>query len=182
MTKALDAINEAVRSLNQEEVMGHPFCHGLSRELLHKLTDCAMRVHFEPGQVIFREGEIANRFYLIQRGEVALESIERDSEPLPLQTIGPGDVLGWSWLFPPYYWHFDARALAPTEAIFFYGTWLREACEASDDLGYEFLKRISRIVLKRIQAAERTLAESVPASLVEIVTCSNPSGATASAL
>jgi CRP-like cAMP-binding protein len=132
---------------------------------LQTLTDCAMRVHFEAGQTIFHEGDIANRFYLIERGQIALESTEEDANSVPFQNIGAGDVLGWSWLFPPYYWHFDARALTPTDAIFFYGTRLREACEADPDLGYELLKRMSRIVVKRIQAAERTLVESAPAPL-----------------
>jgi CRP-like cAMP-binding protein len=153
----------------QAEVANHPFCHGLSRQLLQTLADCAMRVHFEPGQMIFREGDIANRFYLIERGQIALESTHGDGRSVPLQKIGAGDVLGWSWLFPPYYWHFDARALTPTDAIFFYGTRLREACEADSDLGHELLKRISRIVVKRIQAAERTLVESAPAPLPPLV-------------
>jgi hypothetical protein len=77
-----------------------------------------------------------------------------------LQTIGANDVLGWSWLFPPYYWHFDARATKPTKAIFFYGTWLRENCERDHDFGYEMMKRMSAIVIQRMQAARKQLAQA----------------------
>lgn len=147
----------------QAKVASQPFCRGMSPHHLRTLVDCAMQVHFEPGQMIFREGDIANRFYLIERGEVALEATEREAEPVPIQNIGAGDVLGWSWLFPPYYWHFDARALAPTDAIFFYGTRLREACEDDPDLGYELLKRMSMILMKRLQAWTYRLSETVPA-------------------
>lgn len=77
----------------------------------------------------------------------------------PIQTLGPGDVLGWSWLFPPYYWHFDARALEPTEAVFFHGTPLREECESDHDLGYELVKRMSAVMMRRRQATRRSLLE-----------------------
>ena len=77
-----------------------------------------------------------------------------------LQTIGRNDVLGWSWLFPPYYWHFDARATAATKVIFFYGTWLRENCERDHDFGYEMMKRMSAIIIERLQATRRKLVEA----------------------
>ena len=147
---------EAKRTL-ENSVAKHPFCKGLSVPQLRILTDSAMETKFEAGQLIFREGDIANRFYLIQEGQVALESLAIDREPVLIQTIGAGDVLGWSWLFPPYYWHFDARALEPTTAIFFYGTRLREQCEADHELGYELIKRMSMIMLNRLQATRRQL-------------------------
>jgi len=124
---------------------------------LKVLTECAMPSHFTPGEVIFREGDPANRFYLIQQGKVVLESPVKDSSPVTIGTIGPGDVLGWSWLFPPYYWHLDARAVEPTSAIFFYGTRLREECERNHDLGYTLMKRMAAIVIQRLQATRRRL-------------------------
>ena len=130
---------------------------GLKPEHLRALKDNAMMMRYEPGEVIFREGDPANRFYLIQQGKVALESNKHEGEPLLIQDIGPGDVLGWSWLFPPYYWHFDARAVEPTEAIFFYGARLREQCEEDHDFGYELLKRMSAVVIQRLQATRRQL-------------------------
>ena len=88
----------------------HPFLEGLSPHQLRLLGDCAMVVRFQPGELIFREGDPANRFYLITKGKVALESYVQDRGTTLIQTVAGGDVLGWSWLFPPYYWHFDARS------------------------------------------------------------------------
>lgn len=138
-------------------IAGHPFLRGLKPEHLRLLADSAMRMRFEAGELIFREGDPANRFYLIEQGKVSLESHLRDESPVEVQVIGPGDVLGWSWLFPPYYWHFDARALEPTDAIFFYGTRLREQCARDPGFGFEMMKRMTRVVIQRLQAARRRL-------------------------
>ncbi len=138
----------------------HAFLKGLKPQHLQVLADNAMRMRYEPGALIFCEGEPANRFYLIEKGKVSLESHRRDEPPVPVQTIGPGDVLGWSWLVPSYYWHYDARALEPTTAIFFYGTRLREACEQDHDLGYELMKRMTQVVIQRLQATRKQLLAS----------------------
>ena len=138
-------------------IAGHPFLRGLKPEHLRLLTDSAMRMRYEAGELIFSEGDPANRFYLIEQGRVSLESPRRDKAPVAVQVIGPGDVLGWSWLFPPYYWHFDARALEPTTAIFFYGTRLREQCEQDHDFGFEMMKRMTQVVIHRLQAARKQL-------------------------
>jgi CRP/FNR family cyclic AMP-dependent transcriptional regulator len=135
----------------------HPFLKGLKPEHLQVLVDNAMRMHYQPGDFIFYEGDPANRFYLIEKGKVLLEAHPRDEVHVPVQTIGAGDVLGWSWLFPPYHWHFDARALEPTTAIFIYGTRLREACEQDHDFGYDLMKRMTQVVMKRLQATRKQL-------------------------
>jgi CRP-like cAMP-binding protein len=135
----------------------HPFLAGMSRTQLALLTDCAIATHFKKGQTILREGEFANRFYLIESGKVVLESGSGFGDPLVIETIGPGDLLGWSWMFPPYVWHFTARAVEPTTAIFFYGTILREYCEKDHSLGYELFKRMSVVMMKRLQAARKQM-------------------------
>ena len=129
-------------------------------EHLDVLCDCAMQTQFAKDQLIFREGDLANRFYLIEEGRVALESHGGSDHNVLIQTLRPGDALGWSWLFPPYYWHFDARTLAPTKAIFFYGTRLRAQCEEDHDFGYELLKRMAAVVIQRLQAAREQRADS----------------------
>ena len=137
----------------------HPFLAGMNHTQLALLTDCAMVVHFNPGQLIFSEGELANRFYLIESGKVVLESSGKSGDPVVIDEVGAGDLLGWSWMFPPYVWHFTARAAERTEAIFFYGTILREYCERDHSLGYELFKRMSAVMIKRLQAArEKMLA------------------------
>jgi len=138
-------------------IAGHPFLRGLKSAHLRLLADSAMQVRYDTGQYIFREGDPANRFYLVEQGRVSLESHRKDEAPVRIQVIGPGDVLGWSWLFPPYYWHFDARALEPTSAIFFYGTRLREQCEQDHDFGFEMMKRMTQVVIQRLQAARRQM-------------------------
>lgn len=141
----------------------HPFLVGMNRRRLALLTDCAMAVQFKKGQVIFRESELANRFYLIETGKVTLESGGKEGNPVVIDTIGAGDLLGWSWMFQPYVWRFTARAVEATTAIFFYGTILREYCEADHSLGYELLKRMSLVMDRRMQAARNKMLDRSPA-------------------
>ncbi|PYJ01574.1 MAG: Crp/Fnr family transcriptional regulator [Verrucomicrobia bacterium] len=148
--------NPAVQSI-EVLIRRHPFLEGMSPHQLRLLSGCARQSHFDTGELIFREGDPANRFYLIQNGKVALQAHTEDRGLISIQTIGPGDVLGWSWLFPPYFWHYDARALEPTDAIFIYGTPLREECETDHELGYELLKRMAAVMMKRLQATRRQL-------------------------
>ena len=131
----------------------HPFLAGMNRTQLTLLTDCAVARHFNTDQTILREGEFANGFYVVETGKVALESETGFRESILIQTIGSGDLLGWSWMFPPYVWQFTGRAIEPTSALFFYASILRDYCEKDHSLGYELLKRISAVMVKRLQAA-----------------------------
>jgi CRP-like cAMP-binding protein len=137
--------------------LDHPFLKNFSQEHLRILADSASPAKFEAGEQIFREGEMANRFYLILSGRVVLETGAKDGRARMIQEVGPGEVLGWSWLFPPYLWHLDARAVQPTEAIFFYGTRLREQSEENPGFGYELMKRVAEVVIGRLQATRRQL-------------------------
>ena len=133
------------------EWKAHPFLRGLSAEHLSTLVECAMITEFKPGQVIFREGAMANRFYLVLAGRVAVELTAPDRPPMLIYHVGAGEVLGWSWFFPPYGLHFTAEAVEPTRAIFFYGTWLRERCEENPALGYELAKRVTGVLMHRLE-------------------------------
>lgn len=135
----------------------HPFFAGMKRAQLALLTDCAIAVHFKKGQIVFREGESANRFYIIETGKVVLESAAKNGEAVIVDTIGAGDLLGWSWMFPPYTWQFTARAVEETDAVFFYGTILREYCERDPALGFELMKRMSVVMNRRLQAARKQM-------------------------
>jgi len=137
----------------------HPFLAGLSEHQHRLLSDCAMLSHFEPGEFLMREGDLANRFYLIIRGKVTLESYVKSRGRVAVQTVAGGDILGWSWLFPPYYWHFDAQAAEPTDVIFLYATPLRKECEDDHDLGYELFKRLSAVIINRLQATRKQLLD-----------------------
>jgi CRP-like cAMP-binding protein len=155
------AESSAVKAV-ERVIAEHRFLRGLKPEHLRLLAESAMRMHYEAGELIFRESEPANRFYLIEQGRVSLESHRRDDAPVAVQVIGPGDVLGWSWLFPPYYWHFDARALESTTAIFFYATRLREQCDQDHSFGYEMMKRMTQVVIHRLQATRKQLLSRRP--------------------
>jgi CRP/FNR family transcriptional regulator, cyclic AMP receptor protein len=148
--------NNGIHSLDSM-LLRHPFLEGMKPEHLEIMAACAMQTCFEERQSIFREGDSANRFYLIQEGRVVMETETAERSVIPIQIIGPGDALGWSWLFQPHYWQFDARALEPTKALFFYGTRLREYCEQDHDLGYELMKRVAAVIVKRLQATRRQL-------------------------
>jgi CRP-like cAMP-binding protein len=144
----------------EADVAAHPFLIGIKALHIRLLADCALRSKFAAGQVIFQKGETANRFYLIECGRVALESSTGD-EVVRIDEVGAGDLLGWSWIFPPYVWHFDARAIEPTTAIFLYGTILRQYCDNDPALGYELFKRMSEVMMRRLQAARVKLSESM---------------------
>jgi CRP/FNR family cyclic AMP-dependent transcriptional regulator len=145
------------RSNLEADVGAHPFLIGLSEHHIKLLADCAMKTHFAAGGIIFREGETANRFYLIEQGEIVLEATPSGGAPTVIEIVQSGDLLGWSWLFPPYIWHFGARAVKPTSAIFFYGTILREYCDQDHTLGYELFKRMSAVMTSRLQSARARL-------------------------
>ena len=138
-----------------------PFFKGLNARHLQLLTDSALEMRFEAGQTILAEGAPANRFYLILEGKVVLESEMADRSMLPIQTLGPGDDLGWSWLFPPYSLLLSACALEPTRTIFFYGTRLREQCEQDHELGYQLMKRIAEVATMHLEATRRQLVEFI---------------------
>ena len=136
-----------------------PFFKGLSASQLKVLADSAMPVEFKPEESIFREGAPANRFYIILEGKVVLESDVKERGVVPIQTLGPSDNLGWSWLFPPYYLHFSARAIEPVKTLFFYGTRLQQQCEADHELGYELMKRIAEVLIQSLHATQQRLME-----------------------
>jgi CRP/FNR family transcriptional regulator, cyclic AMP receptor protein len=143
----------------ESAVAAHPFFAGINAPHLRLLASCAVRCHFTAGQLIFRKGDTANRFYLIEHGKVVLESSAGD-RVVRIEEVGGGDLLGWSWIFPPFIWHFDARAIEPTTAIFLYGI-LREYCEADPTLGYVLFKRMSEVMMRRLQAARVKLSEAI---------------------
>lgn len=137
----------------------HPFFAGLDARHIQLIVGCATNVRFDAGQFIFREGEEANEFYVIRHGKVALEIFVPGRGPVTIQTLGEGEILGWSWLIPPYHWHFNARAVELTRAIALDGKCLRAKCEDDHDLGYELLKRFAHIVEQRLQATRLQLLD-----------------------
>lgn len=137
----------------------HPFFQDLSQQHLQLISGCASNVRFDAGQFIFREGEDANQFYVIRHGKVSLEIFAPERGAISIQTLGPGEVLGWSWLFPPYTWHFDARALELTRTTALDGMCLRTKCEEDYELGYRLGQRFARVMMQRLQATRLQLLD-----------------------
>ena len=137
----------------------HPFLKELEPRHLKILVGCASNVRFNAGQILFHEGEEANQFYMIRQGKVAIETLAPELGPITVQTVGEGDVLGWSWLIPPYRWRFSARAVELTRAIALDGKCLRQKSEEDHDLGYELLKRFSGIIVERLEATRLQLLD-----------------------
>jgi len=130
---------------------------GMQPAHLAILTDGARAASFGSGELLFREGEPANSFHLIQSGKIALEAREVTDGTRSIQTLGPGDVLGWSWLFPPFVWHFQARSLEPTAVVILDGAHLLVAAERDPAFGYELMKRVAQVVIHRLQVTRKAL-------------------------
>ncbi|MBF0278828.1 MAG: cyclic nucleotide-binding domain-containing protein [SAR324 cluster bacterium] len=129
----------------------HPFLKEMKKQHLQLIAGCASNVRFKAKEFLFRQGEAANQFFLIRHGEVSLEFYVRHRGVVKIQTIGENDILGWSWLFPPFLWEFDARAMEPIRAIALDGSCLRDKCEVDHEFGYYVLKWLAHIMAQRLQ-------------------------------
>ena len=137
----------------------HPFLKGLKQEHLELLVGCASNVRFDAGAFVFRQGEEANHFYILRDGKVAVELFAPQRGAVAIDTYDEGDVLGWSWLIPPYHWRFDARAIEPTRAIALDARCMRTKCENDHELGYELMKRFAKIIEQRLDATRWQLLD-----------------------
>jgi CRP-like cAMP-binding protein len=137
----------------------HPFLHNVADEHMQTIVGCASNVRFAEGAYLIREGEIANKFFLIRSGRVALEIDVSGRGGLRIQTVGPGEVLGWSWLISPYRWHFNGVAVMDTRVIALDAECLRNKCENDKHFGYEMLKRLAVVMEKRLEATRMQLLD-----------------------
>jgi CRP/FNR family cyclic AMP-dependent transcriptional regulator len=137
----------------------HPFLQGLKEDYVEAICGCASNVVFHENHVIFREGDEAKEFFLIRSGRVALEINGREKGMVRILTLGPGQILGWSWIVAPYRWHFDALAIQEVRAIALDGECLRGKCEQDPKLGYEMLKRFSAVIEHRLNSTRLQLLD-----------------------
>jgi CRP/FNR family transcriptional regulator, cyclic AMP receptor protein len=119
----------------------------------------ASTVRFQAGSYLFHEGDPADRLFLVRRGRVALELLVPGRGPLIVDTVQAGELLGVSWLFPPYRWQLDARAVKPVEALAADGAALRAACEQDPRFGYQLTQRIGAVMQHRLQSARVRLLD-----------------------
>ncbi len=130
----------------------HPFFGGMTPAHLQLFAGCASNVRFDAGAYIFREGGEADRFLLLRHGRVAVEAFVPQRGSVTIETLGEGDVVGWSWMFPPYRWVFDVKALELVRAIAFDAVCIRQKSETDPALGYALMKRLVPTIISRLQA------------------------------
>jgi CRP-like cAMP-binding protein len=142
-----------------ELVSAHPLLAGLPGDAVASVAGCAQNVSFDRGDLLLAESDPANTLYLVRRGLVAIEVHAPGRGPIVIETVGPGAAVGWSWLVPPYRWHFDARAVDAVGAVAVDGACLRAKAEADPVLGYELMKRVSAVLLDRLQSTRLRLLD-----------------------
>jgi len=128
-----------------------PLFDGMTPEALEVVAGCGSNVRFHQGEVLFAEGDRADTFYVVRHGSVALELFVPPRGMVTIETLEGPEVVGWSWLFPPYRWHFEARARSLVRATAFDGACLRAKCEADPALGYDLMSRFAQVLIDRLQ-------------------------------
>lgn len=149
------AMPRAIDSL----VFEAPIFAGLEDDHARQLAGCGQTTGWDDGEMLFREGDPADAFYLVRHGRIALEVFVPGRGTLTVETIETGEVVGWSWLFPPYRWHFDGRAVGSVRAIGVDGACLRKKCDDDPAFGYDLMRRFSQVMLERLQATRLRLAD-----------------------
>ena len=142
-------------------VGAHPFLAAMEPHHLDLLAGCASIKQFAKGEVIFRAAEPANGFYLIENGSVGLEGSVFEHGEITTDTLAAGEPLGWSWMFPPRVWHFSARAIELTTTLFFDAARLHKYFNEDLTLGHELFRRMSQVMVWRLQASRRRLIEAL---------------------
>jgi CRP-like cAMP-binding protein len=146
-----------VQTIADLTATSHAFA-GVERRHLDLLAGCGATARFAAGEYLFRTGEPADRFYLIRRGTVALDLVAAGRE-LTIETVHEGEIAGFSWLFEPFHWMFDARAVEDTRAIAFDAVCLRGKCDSDHELGYQLMRRMAALAVARLQATRLQLLD-----------------------
>ncbi len=142
-----------------ELVASHPLLAGLPGDAVAQVAGCARNMNYKAGELLLAEGDPADTLFLVRRGRVAVEIHAPERGPIIIETVGPGGTVGWSWLFPPYRWQFDARAVGPVGAIAVDGACLRAKADADDAMGHQLVTRVAAVLLERLQATRIRLLD-----------------------
>ena len=136
-----------------------PVFGGLDDAQLALIAGCGRNVTFEAGERLFREGDVADSFFLVRHGIVALDTYVPNRGPLMVDTVEAGEIVGWSWLVPPHRWHFTGRGVEPVRAVEFDGACLRRKCDDDPQLGYALVTRFAQVLVERLQATRLQLMD-----------------------
>jgi CRP/FNR family cyclic AMP-dependent transcriptional regulator len=135
------------------------FLDGLTALEREKLLRASREVFYDDGDRLFDEGGHAGHCWLIRHGRVALDTAVPGRGHVVIQTLGPGDLLGWSWLLPPYRWQFGARAVGTVETTVFDAEQLRALTDQDPRLGYLLTRQLLAVVLDRLQSTRARLLD-----------------------
>lgn len=141
------------------QVFDHPFFAHMGRKNISEIAPLAAAIHLPEERFLFHEGDPATCFFLIIDGKVALQSEAGPRGTIVIETIESGEALGWSWLFEPFMWHFDARTVRPTDALTFDAERLRGLCKKNPRLGYELTRRVAQLVIHRLHETQMRLLD-----------------------
>lgn len=140
-------------------IAGQAFFKGMDTAFVEMLAATAQPARFAPGELIASEGDTASRFYLVLSGEVRIEGLIPRRGPETYQTVRAGDSLGWSWMFPPFRWHFTVRAEQAVEALAWDTAQLRGLADQNPAFGYEMARRLTQVLLSRLKTTHAELVE-----------------------
>ncbi|HEU5023507.1 MAG TPA: Crp/Fnr family transcriptional regulator [Spirillospora sp.] len=148
------------------ELSRETFLSGMRGADLDRLATAARSVEFPAGRRLATEPEPAEQFWIIREGTIDLDSRMPGGGSISIETVGPGSVVGWSWMFPPYRWRFGAVASTPVEAVEFDGRLVRVLCTVDPSLGYELTRRFAEVMAHRLQTARARLLTSSPGTVL----------------
>lgn len=143
----------------EQEIAASPVLAGMEPAHVQLIAGCGRNVQVPANKYLLREGEPADTFFLIRRGAVALEVHRPGHGGLVIETLAPGDAVGWSWLFAPHRWQLDARTLETCHLIALDGACLRGKCEDDHELGYQLMKRFASDLVDRLSATRMQLLD-----------------------
>ena len=137
----------------------HAFFSSLSEDYIKLLSEFVVERQVAKGEVLFQQGKVADKFYLVRKGQISVQVPALVGPPLELQILGENQMLGWSWLIPPYRWNFMARAVEDTELLEFDGQAILARCENDPKFGYELFKRFTALMSERLNAARQKMMD-----------------------
>ncbi|MCP4388180.1 MAG: cyclic nucleotide-binding domain-containing protein, partial [Gammaproteobacteria bacterium] len=143
----------------EDYLSSHAFFSGLDDGFIKFLSDSATKVRVKQGESLFKQGERADKFYLLRSGQISIQIPALMGPTLDIQTLGEDQILGWSWLISPYRWSFQARAMEDTEVIEFDGSAILARCEQDPAFGYELFKRFAALMSERLDAARQKMMD-----------------------
>ncbi len=143
----------------KDYLSSHAFFSGLNDDFIEFLADSATKMRIKDGESLFKQGERADKFYLLRSGQISIQVPALMGPTLDIQTLGEDQILGWSWLISPYRWSFQARAVEDSEVIEFDGSAILERCEKDPAFGYELFKRFAALMSERLDAARQKMMD-----------------------